>query len=82
MANGDPLLTRVTGTGCALGAITAACCAVTAPFDAAVAATAWLNVAAERAAAISRGPDTFRANLLDELALVGPHEIEEALRWA
>lgn len=70
-ANGTPLLTRVTGTGCALGALVAACCAVTDRWSAAVAATAWLGVAAEVAAGRARGPGSFRVELLDALASVG-----------
>ena len=81
IANGTPLLTRVTGAGCALGGLTAACAAVTGPYDAALAATAWLTVAAERAADTARGPGSFKIALLDELALVGPGEVERSLRW-
>ncbi|HWV85406.1 MAG TPA: hydroxyethylthiazole kinase [Capillimicrobium sp.] len=69
---GDVLLTRVTGAGCALGALMAAFLAVSAtPLDAAVAGSAVLAAAAERAAAGARGPGTFAAGLLDELALLG-----------
>lgn len=81
IASGSPLLTRVTGTGCALGGLTAACCAVADPFEAAVAATAWLTGASERAAAASRGPGSFRVGLLDELFLVTPAEVEGGVRW-
>ncbi len=70
-ANGTPLLTRVTGTGCALGALVAACCAVTDWWSAAVAATTWLGVAGEVAAGRARGPGSFRVELLDALASVG-----------
>jgi hydroxyethylthiazole kinase len=66
---GDPLLTRVTGAGCGLGALMAALLAVTAtPLDAAVSASAVMAVAAERAAAVSRGPGSFAVALLDEVA--------------
>ena len=68
---GDPMLTRVTGTGCLLGALTAACAVVSHPFDAAVAATIWLNVAGERAAARATGPGSFRVERLDALDHVG-----------
>jgi hydroxyethylthiazole kinase len=68
---GDPLLTRVTGTGCLLGALTAACAVVAHPFDAAAAATIWMNVAGERAAARAAGPGSFRMELLDALDQVG-----------
>ena len=76
LANGTAMLARVTGTGCALGALTAACCAAELALgaqrgpgwalDAAVAATSWLAVAGERADKRSRGPGSFRGALLDE----------------
>jgi len=66
---GDVLLTKVTGAGCALGALMAAFCAVSAtPLDAAVAASQLVARAAERAAATARGPGSFAVALLDELA--------------
>jgi hydroxyethylthiazole kinase len=66
---GDVLLTKVTGAGCALGALMAAFCAVSAtPMDAAVAASRLMADAAERAAAQARGPGSFAVALLDELA--------------
>ena len=55
--------------------------AMAAEFEAAVAATAWLTVASERAAAASRGPGSFRVGLLDELFLVTPAEVEGGVRW-
>ena len=70
IASGAPVLTRVTGTGCLLGALTAAHAAVAAPFVAAVAATALLTVASERVGGL--GPGSFRVGLLD--ALDGPEE--------
>ena len=72
VARGSALLTRVTGTGCLLGALTAACTAVHPdPFDAAVAATVWLDVAGELAAERASGPGSFRMHLLDALDEVG-----------
>ncbi|MBX5440258.1 MAG: hydroxyethylthiazole kinase [Solirubrobacteraceae bacterium] len=69
---GHVLLTRVTGAGCALGALMAAFLAVSAtPLDAAVAASAVMKAAGERAAAGARGPGSFAVALLDELALLG-----------
>jgi hydroxyethylthiazole kinase len=66
---GDVLLTKVTGAGCALGALMAAFCAVCAtPLDAAVAASRLMAGAAERAAANAGGPGSFAVALLDELA--------------
>lgn len=72
VARGTALLARVTGTGCLLGALTAACTAVEpTPFRAALAATTWLNLAGERAADRATGPGSFRMHLLDALDEVG-----------
>jgi hydroxyethylthiazole kinase len=66
---GDPLMTRVTGVGCALGALMAAFTAVSeSPLRAAAVASAMLAKAAECAAAIAGGPGSFAVALLDELA--------------
>lgn len=73
VANGHPWMTRVTGVGCALGALMAAFAAVTEDrLVAATAATAMLTVAAEDAARATRGPGSFAVALLDELAELSP----------
>jgi len=65
---GHPLMTRVTGVGCALGSLVAACCAVEdSALVAAAAATAVLTVAAEVAAVGCAGPGSFAVALLDAL---------------
>ncbi len=72
LARGTALLSRVTGTGCLLGALTAACAAVhDDPFEAALAATTWMALAGERAAEAARRPGSFRPALLDALDEVG-----------
>jgi hydroxyethylthiazole kinase len=72
IANGSALLTRVTGGGCALGAVIAAFLAEKDdPFDAAVAAVATYTIAAElaaeRVAAADAGPGTFAVQFLNAL---------------
>jgi hydroxyethylthiazole kinase len=68
IANGDVMLTRVTGTGCSATALTGAFLgAGLAPFDAAAAALAALGVAAERAMAGDPGPGSFAVALIDAL---------------
>lgn len=68
---GHPLMTRVTGVGCVLGALVAACCAVEdSALVAATAATAVLTVAGEVAAAASTGPGSFAVALLDALGVL------------
>lgn len=74
---GDALLTRVTGGGCALGALVAALVAATED-DAllgTVTAHALYSVAAERAAARAAGPGSFAVGFLDALASVGPEDL-------
>lgn len=81
VANGHLWLTRVTGAGCALGALMAAFAATTADrLTAAVGATATLTVAADAAAATTRGPGSFAVALLDELALLTPEALAGAVR--
>jgi hydroxyethylthiazole kinase len=66
---GHPLMTKVTGVGCALGAVMAGCCAVDPrPLVAAVTASAVLAAAGERASVGDPGPGTFAVRLLDALA--------------
>ncbi|MGH3097520.1 MAG: hydroxyethylthiazole kinase [Streptosporangiales bacterium] len=63
---GHPMMTKVTGMGCVLGALIAACTAVTEPLRAAVTGSTLLAVAGERAA--SEGlPGSLAVALLDEL---------------
>ena len=81
VANGHPLLTRVTGVGCALGAMIAGFAAVLDdPLLAATAATATLTVAADVAAADTAGPGSFAVALLDHLALLRPAELADRVR--
>jgi hydroxyethylthiazole kinase len=81
LSNGHQWLTRVTGVGCALGALMAAYAAVVPDaLVAAAAATATLTVAADSAAKESRGPGTFAVALLDQLAVIEPDELAEHVR--
>lgn len=79
VGHGHPLMTKVTGLGCAAGALIAACCAVEA--DKAVAAAAALTaygIAGEIAAERCRGPGSFEVELIDAVAALD----EAALtRW-
>lgn len=80
IANGDALLTRVTGGGCALGAVMAAFLGaardtqITA-LDAIASASLVYTVAAEHAARASQGPGSFAVALLDALAAIGTEHI-------
>ncbi|MFI7483488.1 hydroxyethylthiazole kinase [Kocuria sp. M1R5S2] len=74
--HGTPLLTRVTGGGCALGALMAAFTAVREdPAAAAVAASTVYALAAEDAAAKSAGPGSFAVALLDRLHGITPEQV-------
>lgn len=85
LANGDELLTRVTGGGCALGAVMAAFLGAARvggvdPLTAVAAATLVYTVAAEHAAARASGPGSFAVAFLDALAAIQPHELAPAAR--
>lgn len=82
IANGDPLLTRVTGGGCALGAVMAAYAALDDDRLAGTAAAiAYYTVAAELAAERSAGPGSFAVAFLDALATVSPQTVAERARF-
>lgn len=76
LANGDPLLTRITGGGCALGAVMAAFLAAHDDrLAATVAAVTVYTVAAELAAEKSAGPGSFGVAFLDALSSVDADDI-------
>jgi hydroxyethylthiazole kinase len=82
VANGDPLLTRVTGGGCALGALMAAYVAdADDRLAGTAAAVAHYTVAAELAAEQSQGPGSFAVAFLDALAAVTPEIVAERARF-
>lgn len=68
---GSPLMPRVVGTGCLLGALTTACCAVAQPLLAAAAASTWMKRAGELAARHTTRPGSYRVALLDALDEIG-----------
>lgn len=68
VTGGDVLMTRVVGTGCALSAVVAACCAL--PGDRlynVAAACAFMSQAGSLAVATTRGPGSFTPAFLDAL---------------
>lgn len=73
---GHPLLSRVTGTGCMLSAMTGAFCGAASDriFEASVCACAAMDVAGERAfaktQAVQGGTGSFRLYLMDEISLM------------
>ncbi len=69
IANGHPLMGRVTGTGCMATSVVAACAAVEKDSVlAAASALAMYGVAGQAAAERAQGPGTFQMHLFDALA--------------
>lgn len=68
VTGGDPLMTRVVGTGCALSAVVAASCALPGcRLENVAAACAIMSRAGQRAARVCGGPGSFVALFLDSL---------------
>ncbi|WP_350351963.1 hydroxyethylthiazole kinase [Microbacterium sp. A8/3-1] len=85
IANGDELLTRVTGGGCALGAVMAAFLGAAGragvdAFTAVASASLVYTIAAEQAALRSTGPGSFAVALLDALSAVSAADLAAAAR--
>jgi hydroxyethylthiazole kinase len=81
IANGDPMLARITGTGCMSSAVTGCFLAVSeSPFDAAVEALVAFGVAGEDAAHDAKGPGSFHVNLYDALAALDPATLDARAR--
>ncbi|HKA25770.1 MAG TPA: hydroxyethylthiazole kinase [Gaiellaceae bacterium] len=78
IANGNPLLARITGSGCIATAITGSFLAVRAdaPLAAAAEALVALGVAGEDAARDAQGPGSFHAALYDALDGLDPQTID------
>jgi len=82
IANGDPLLATVTGTGCMSTAITGCFLAVNrdAPLAAAAEALVAFGVAGEDAARGAQGPGSFHVALYDALAALDPATLDDRAR--
>jgi hydroxyethylthiazole kinase len=81
IANGDPLMQYVTGTGCAATALIAAFAAVDSdPVIATASALAYYGLAGEKAAHSAKGPGSFMVNLLDALYTLTPEEVRSGCR--
>ena len=81
IANGSPLMPRVTALGCSMSAVMGAYLAVCLdPFEAAFSATALYGVAGEIAAAKSTGPGSFRVAFIDALYAIRPKDVATHLR--
>jgi len=81
IANGDPLMTRVTALGCTCSAVVAAFLTVEPdPLAAAAEALSIFGLAAERASVNADGPGSLRWRLLDELAGLDEAGLHEGVR--
>ena len=81
ISNGDPMMARVTGTGCTASAVIGAFAAVDEdPFSAAACALALLGAAGEMAREKAGAPGSFQTALLDALYLITPADIEARAR--
>lgn len=74
--NGHPMMGAISGTGCMAASITGACAAVSRDHvTSSAAAFAILGLAGERAAAVAKGPGTFKSSLFDALAALTPEDL-------
>jgi hydroxyethylthiazole kinase len=81
VANGDPMLETITGSGCMSSAVTGCFLAVAeSPFDAAVEALVAFGVAGEDAARDAKGPGSFHVSLYDALAALDPATLDGRAR--
>lgn len=76
--NGHELMTRVTGMGCAMGALAAACAAVAAtPLHAAIATAAIMGVSGDIATAHAKHPGSLVPAMLDALDSLTPETLQQ-----
>ena len=82
VANGDPLLAAITGTGCMSTAMTGCFLAVNRdrPLEAAAEALVAFGVAGEDAARDAKGPGSFHVALYDSLAALDPATLDGRAR--
>ena len=82
IGNGHPLMTRVTGMGCGLSAVTGAFCAVDLgnPVRATAAAFAYYGLCGDLAIKVSNRPGSFATAFIDQLYAVGEAEIAEGIK--
>jgi hydroxyethylthiazole kinase len=82
IANGDPLMASITGTGCMSTALTGCFLAVNREraFEAAAEALVAFGVAGEDAARDAKGPGSFHVALYDALAALDPATLDERAR--
>ncbi|MBC7146995.1 MAG: hydroxyethylthiazole kinase [Thioclava marina] len=80
VANGHPMMTRVTALGCALNGVIAAFAVASPALEATLAALACYGLAGERAGAKAAGPGSFLPAFLDALHAITPKELTREAR--
>ncbi|MGI3164664.1 hydroxyethylthiazole kinase [Pseudooceanicola sp. 200-1SW] len=80
VANGHPMMPRITVMGCSLNGVIAAFCAGQPSFEATVAAQAAYGVAGEDAGRTAEGPGSFQVAFLDALYHLQPQALDAAAR--
>jgi hydroxyethylthiazole kinase len=80
VANGHPLMSRVTGMGCSLNGVIAAFCVDQPTLEATAAALAFYGLAGEEAARHAPGPGSFQPAFLDALAAQTPEALDAGAR--
>ena len=81
VANGDPMMPYVTGTGCSASVVVGAFRAVEDdPVTAAAGGLAFIGLAGEKAAKRAKGPGSFMIELLDALYTITPEELLKGSR--
>jgi hydroxyethylthiazole kinase len=82
IANGHPLMARITVMGCSLNGVIAAFCTGGPAFEATCAALAAYGLAGEVAGQGAKGPGSFQPAFLDALARLTPEALDEGARIA
>lgn len=77
--NGTPMLSKITGTGCMLGAVCASFLAATNPFDAALCACTVLGICGEMSEC-KNGTASFLQNLINNFSLINDEIIKNYLK--
>lgn len=82
LTNGDPIMERVTGMGCSMGALAGACLAVAdSALDAAISTAAIMGLVGERAANKNTHPGSFATAFLDGLDALMPADLANFTRY-
>ena len=75
VANGTPVLAKLTGTGCMLGALASTYLAARRPWEAAVLAAVMMGIAGERAEKEAKGMGSFHTALFDAFSTMTADDV-------